>query len=70
MCDCIIGIIDDYDNYKLVTVKELEEHSKESIFTMKEYLDWRYNTNLNYRFVYCPYCGKKIDWNKLRKEYK
>lgn len=36
-------------------------------WTLKDYADGRKSTNLN-RFNYCPECGKKIDWKKIRKE--
>lgn len=32
---------------------------------LKDYFDKRKNTNLN-RFNYCPYCGEKINWKKLK----
>ena len=30
-----------------------------------DYFDGRKNTNL-IKFNYCPYCGEKIDWKKLK----
>lgn len=35
------------------------------VYEMKDYADGRKSTNLT-RFKFCPYCGKKIDWKKLR----
>lgn len=32
---------------------------------LKDYADRRKSTNLE-RFDFCPRCGKKIDWNKMR----
>ena len=36
-------------------------------YTLKDYCDRRKSTNLT-RFEYCPYCGKKIDWKKIKNE--
>lgn len=36
-------------------------------YKMSDYLDKRKSTNLH-RFDYCPQCGKKIDWKKMREE--
>lgn len=64
----IIALFYDYDNTKMVNLKELEKEEKSTVYTMSMWLDRRYGTNL-FRFNYCPICGKKIDWNKLKKEY-
>lgn len=37
------------------------------IYNAKEYSDFRYSTDLT-RFKYCPECGEKIDWKKVRIE--
>ena len=34
---------------------------------LKDYCDRRKSTNLT-RFEFCPYCGKKIDWKKIKEE--
>ena len=34
-------------------------------YTLKDYCDKRKSTNLT-RFEYCPYCGSKIDWKKIK----
>lgn len=34
-------------------------------YTLKDYCDKRKSTNLT-RFEFCPYCGKKIDWKKIK----
>ena len=34
---------------------------------LKDYFDNRKNVNLK-KFKYCPYCGKEIKWNILKKE--
>lgn len=36
-------------------------------YTLKDYCDKRKSTNLT-RFEFCPYCGKKIDWKKIKEE--
>lgn len=38
-----------------------------NIFNPKQYTDFRFSTNLE-RFKYCPECGEKIDWKKIRIE--
>ena len=79
---CIIGEWLDYENTKLVTFEELitevkdnnktyryaiEEYGFSLIQQLKlsDYFDRRKSTNLNH-FNYCPYCGEKIDWKKLK----
>lgn len=32
---------------------------------LNDYFDGRKNVNLN-KFNYCPYCGNKINWKKLK----
>ena len=68
--ECSIGIWSDYHYSPMVTLNELFDRISllSGVYSMKQYLDWRYNTNL-VRFVYCPYCGKKIDWKELKKQY-
>ena len=34
-------------------------------WSIRQYADWRVSTDLK-RFVYCPKCGKKIDWKTIR----
>ena len=36
-------------------------------WTLKDYADGRKGHNLT-KFNYCPYCGKKIDWKKIKSE--
>ena len=61
----IIGTFHDYGGDILISFSELKEEQPSTPYTMKQYLDWRCSTNL-YRFNYCPICGTKIDWNKLK----
>ena len=88
--ECIIGLLNDYDNTKLVTTNELLQEIKDDVsvcnylsllykeygiidkeikstYTLKDYCDKRKSTNLT-RFEFCPYCGKKIDWKKIKNE--
>lgn len=54
---------------------KLYEDTKDEIYwtnikpyTLKDYCDRRKkSTNLT-RFEFCPYCGKKIDWKKIKNE--
>lgn len=41
----------------------------ETPYALKDYCDRRKSTNLT-RFEFCPYCGKKIDWKKIKNEGK
>ena len=86
--ECIIGLLHDYDDAKLVTVSKLLEEIKyerqhysymcnlckkynidkpTKYYTIKDYCNKRKSTNLE-RFEFCPYCGKKIDWKKIKNE--
>ena len=40
---------------------------QERAYTIAEYCDKRINTDLE-QFDYCPFCGKKIDWKKIKEE--
>lgn len=86
--ECVIGMLCDYDNTRLVTVGDLLREiqcqydkyeylcnlyvecglDKPKLpYTLKDYCDKRKLTNLA-RFNFCPYCGKKIDWKKIKNE--
>jgi hypothetical protein len=66
----IIGYMFDYDDSQLIDFEFLKEYCNRTSFrpywTIEQYLDKRYNTNLNH-FNYCPNCGMKIDWKELKK---
>ncbi len=68
-CECIIGIYANFDNTQLVTVNELKEliQSWPHFYSFADYCDKRKVTNLG-RFEFCPMCGKKIDWKKIKNE--
>ena len=67
--ECVIGIRYDYDNTDLVTLEDLKRHInypfRNTAWSLKDYCDKRKNTDLT-RFDYCPYCGKKIEWKKIK----
>lgn len=70
--ECIIGMYFDFDDTQLVTVSELKELIEECLYhrySFEDYCDRRKSTNLT-RFEFCPYCGKKIDWKKIKEENK
>ena len=66
-CEQAIGVWVDYDDTRIVTAKELREEIDEghTIFSINDYCDLRKSTNMM-RFIYCPECGKKIDWKELK----
>lgn len=37
--------------------------------SLEKYMDRRVSTNLT-RFEYCPFCGEKIDWKRLKEKAK
>ena len=65
--ECVIGIINDYECTREVTISALKEHIEwhNGYYKLADYADRRKSTDLT-RFTYCPYCGKKIDWKKIR----
>lgn len=86
--ECVIGVINQYEDTKLATVSKLKEHMEDfrrlngyirelcgdnmswwdyREWAWKQYCDKRVHTDLT-RFDYCPYCGKKIDWRKMKHE--
>lgn len=80
--ECIIGMYNYYENTDLITCSELINKNKRDWSLYKTAYTWlspptpledffnkRKNTELT-RFNYCPVCGKKIDWNKLKRRYK
>jgi len=63
---CYICLWHDWEWNELMTLKDLIEASKESIYTMIDYTDKRKSTNITH-FDYCPYCGEKINWKDFRR---
>lgn len=74
--ECIIGLRYDYENTGFVTLADLKEHIKtmkrlpsyfhKKPYELADYCDRRKSTDLK-RFEHCPYCGKKIDWNVIKR---
>ena len=77
-----IGYYDHYEMVTLIGLKDYirnttefnelcceygKEQFKRKDWSLRDYADWRKNTNLS-RFNYCPECGKKIDWGAIRRE--
>lgn len=82
--ECYIGLLYDYEDTRMITFLKLSELAREKeelckkhkyvytvtrIYSMKDYCDGRKSTDLE-RFHYCPMCGKKIDWNELKRRCK
>lgn len=82
--ECIIGMYYDFDDTQLITLVELQEKIKwcismdeycksngwptpRAVYTLSDYCNRRKSTNLT-KFEFCPYCGKKIDWKKIKSE--
>ena len=80
--ECYIGVLYRMDNNDLITLDELKEYLEEEkaydkkiyemygiefrpLYTLKDYADGRKGHNLT-KFNYCPYCGKRIDWKKIK----
>lgn len=73
-CVHIIGEWLEYEDTRIVTLEELKDAiddynkyrwSHEKKCTLQDYANKRENTNFT-RFEFCPMCGEKIDWKKIR----
>lgn len=79
-CECCVGIKHDYEDTRLVTLKQLKDEIewlqgrkesfaeygiKDKIYSLSDYCDKRKSTDLT-QFNYCPLCGKKIDWKAIK----
>ena len=80
-CECWVGVLHDYDDTRVVDLKELKNNIQEQkeyaeweskmygvnekYYTLADYCDKRKSTDLT-RFNYCPLCGKKIDWKAIK----
>ena len=79
-CECYIGIKHDYEDTRLVTLKQLKDEIewlqgrkesfaeygiKDKTYSLSDYCDKRKSTDLT-QFNYCPLCGKKIDWKSIK----
>ena len=62
-----------YDDKDLKKIADLDPmyasiyHNRMKHYELSDYLDKRKNVNM-WRFEFCPMCGKKIDWKKMRGE--
>lgn len=86
--ECIIGVLWDYEDASLVSLKDLISYIEErkelncnissnplysqlsltfKEWSLSQYADKRVKTNLH-RFDFCPECGGKINWKKIRSE--
>lgn len=59
--------------YELEEIKGYNEYLKEHEFTfkkpeykLKDFADFRKNVCMD-RFIYCPYCGEKLNWKEMCK---
>lgn len=77
---CVIGLLSNYNGGEIVTLEELMKHiqerirfneyargeaMKETVWSLKDYSDEGRSTDF-LRFDFCPFCGKKVDWKKIR----
>ena len=71
-CDHHIGLWYEFGMAYRVTLEQLKEYEKEGSdygdWTMEDYLDKDKESNFTH-FDFCPKCGEKIDWDKIREEY-
>ena len=83
MHECVIGMLQKWDEKLLVTLEDLEEEIENNIKYVDNYLAIKgfkpchVYTLKDYgdmrkstdltRFYHCPECGKKIDWAMIRR---
>lgn len=80
--ECYIGMLYTCDDRDWVTEQDVLDHIEQQtkfneycgnmalplrrpVWSMEEYADWRRSTDLK-RFKFCPECGNKIDWKKIK----
>ena len=81
MCDCKLGYISsdavyksniEYEAKRVLNVQESFKKLKllktEPLTQISEVLDGRRGYLSAY--IYCPYCGEKINWNKIKESLK
>ena len=80
--ECVIGLLQKWDERVLITLEDLEEEIESNIKYVETYLaNHGFNpchvyTLKDYgnrrkntdltRFMYCPECGEQIDWKMIR----
>lgn len=73
-CECVIGLWLDFEDTEIVTEKGLlanidyqNRNNKDLYYIpISDYFDDEKAVNFD-RFVFCPFCGKKIDWDAIRR---
>jgi hypothetical protein len=81
MCDCKLGYISsdavyksniEYEAKRVISVqqnlKKLKLLKGEPLTQISEVLDFRKGYLSGY--TYCPFCGEKINWNKIKESLK
>lgn len=58
--------IEDNLYFNEIAIHHGSPHLMRKVHTLSDYADKRKSTNLK-RFDFCPYCGKKIDWKRIRR---
>lgn len=71
--ECIIGLFHDDECMDLYTFSNFQDYiecqkecGRYDCCDLQDYFDKQKNVYLE-RFTYCPECGKKIDWNELKR---
>ena len=71
-CECCIGIINDYNNTRMVTLAELKEHIKDRLelrdYNRKMLLTKEYNHHFKYWYLE-EYCDKRKSTDLTRFNY-
>ena len=67
--ECAIGLWCECDYVNCISLSELKEQQRDKGYTMKQLKDYRFGISFS-EFEYCPDCGKKIDWETIRKYLK
>lgn len=58
-----------YDSVILITLKQLIDDYRSTVYSLEDFFDRRKSTCLT-RFNYDPFTGKEIPWKFLREEIK
>ena len=68
-CDCFIGFFSWDEKHIHLSTLEMNQEERKYLgisLSWNEILDGR--RGHTHTFNYCPFCGKKIDWNKIKME--
>lgn len=63
--DDLLSYIDDEKYFNEIAKREGAKNLVRKVYGIRDYCDKRKNTNLR-RFMFCPDCGKEIDWKKIK----